>query len=52
MYIEILLYQSHYFKLYTIIQLLLMAKFPTNNMHAPLYMLQLLSEICGSKSTS
>lgn len=49
---EILLYHSHYFKLYTTIQLLLMAKFPTNNMHDPLYILHLLSEICRGKSTS
>lgn len=30
---EILFYDSHYFKLYNIIQLLFMAKFPTNSIY-------------------
>lgn len=47
---EILFYNSHYFKLYNIIQLLFMAEFPTNNNHKFLHFLQLSSEICGGNS--
>lgn len=47
---EIPFYDSHYFKLYNIIQLLFMAKFPTNNIHKVLHFLQLSSEIWGGNS--
>lgn len=47
---KILFYNSHYFKLYNIIQLLFMAEFPTNNNHKFLHFLQLSSEIFGGNS--
>lgn len=47
---KILFYDSHYFKLYNITQLLFMAKFPTNNTLKVLHFLHLSSEICGGNS--
>lgn len=47
---EIPFYDSLYFKSYNIIQLLFMAKFPTNNIHKVLHFFQLSSEICGGSS--
>lgn len=47
---EILFYDSHSFKIYNVIQLLFMAKFPTNNIHEVLHFLQLSSEIYGGNS--